>query len=207
MSSAGCARVGRRGESLLYFHSRTLITQKTLKGINLSTLGVSACSFNTACCLLITPVASLRLQTRVNSPRREAMKGATSDDSNPCCHLSLHSSAQPDRQKRADTSSHGIRRGNYPFVKLEKEFAEAASARTLTSEDMHSRECHGTSSPGLVSLIHSPQSNLQTVQRFVKDEKAKAEQGAQQRDQEIPNPRTRLEGSDGQNPALIHSAD
>lgn len=140
------------------------------------------------------------------------MKRATSDDeSNPCCHLSLHSSAQPDRQKRADTSSHGIRRGNYPFVKLEKEFAEAASAsaRTPTSEDMHSLECHSTSSPGLVSLIHSPQSYLQTVQRgtFAKDEKAKAEQGAHQ---EMPNPRTGLEGSDGlhgQNAGLVHSAD
>ena len=135
------------------------------------------------------------------------MKRATSDESNPCCHLSLHSSAQPDRQKRADTS-HGIRRGNYPFVKLEKEFAEAASAsaRTPTSEDMHSNECHGTSSPGLVSAI---QSNLQTVQRgtFAKDEKAKAEQGAHQ---EMPNPRTGLEGSDGlhgQNAGLVHSAD
>ena len=139
------------------------------------------------------------------------MKRATSDESNPCCHLSLHSSAQPDRAKRADTSSHGIRRGNYPFVKLEKEFAEAASAsaRTPTSEDMHSRECHSTSSPGLVSLIHSPQSYLQTVQRgtFAKDEKAKAEQGAHQ---EMPNPRTGLEGSDGlhgQNAGLVHSAD
>ena len=141
------------------------------------------------------------------------MKRATSDDeSNPCCHLSLHSSAQPDRQKRADTSSHAIRRGSYPFAKLEKEFAEAAtaSARTPTSEDVKSRECHGASSPGLLSLIHSPPSNLHTVQRgtfVLKDEKAKAEQGAPQ---EMPTLRTGLEGSDGlhgQNTGLVHSAD